>query len=637
MITASNRSGLMARRLASCCLAFMALLMIVFTVSCADRSTPELRGMFRGGPDHSGVYDEVSADGHGTIEWSYQTDGPVRGSPLVDSDLVVIGSGDGNLYAIERDTGRERWRFDAGSPIHSSPAGHGNLIYFGDRSNDFYAVHRSDGRLVWGVTTGEDHAWEWGNEGWDYFTSSPLVADSLVIVGSGDGTVYAFDATSGAERWRVKTDGRVRSSPAVADGVVYVGSADGHLYAIGLEMGGLLWRFETEGASNVSADFGFDRKTIQSSPAVVDGTVYFGSRDGGTYAVDASSGRLRWHYDHTTPWVISSPAISNGSLFSGTSDGLYVHSLDLETGEENWRFETGNRVFSSPAISGDVMYVGTHSRRLLALETASGSLSWEMRFGGAVMSSPVLHDDHIYVGSDDGAVYSIRLAAGSPPRRAVYWDADRVAWNTVSNHEDVRDYFEAWGYEVLDRFQLAAFMSASIDGEDENSVRSVVVFAMDDLPRTVARAPADTVLAIRYLEAGGKIVWLGLPPLSVVRDAQGQASAFDRERSAALLGVDFERYDLDQYAAYATAKGKKWGLGNWWMSLSGVDTSQVTQALALDEDGRASAWVKSYGGPPGTGFVYIYGTHRKIPASLLNQTRLAAEQGIGIVADPDGG
>jgi outer membrane protein assembly factor BamB len=587
--------------------------------------------MFRGGPHHSGVYGEVSADDHGITDWSFQTDGPVRGSPLVDSDLVVIGSGDGNLYAIERSTGRERWRFEAGSPVHSSPAGYGDLIYFGDRSNDFYAVNRVDGRLVWGVPTGDDHAWEWGNEGWDFFSSSPVVVDSTVIFGSGDGSVYAFDVETGEERWSVKTDGRVRSSPAVADGVVYVGSADGFLYAIGLEMGGLLWRFETDGVSHVSAELGFDRKTVQSSPAVVDGTVYFGSRDGGTYAVDAASGKLRWRYDHTTPWVLASPAISDGMLVSGTSDGLYIHSLDVETGEENWRFETGVRVFSSAAISGDVLYVGTQGRRLLALDKQSGSLRWDMRFGGAVMSSPVVDGDHIYVGSDDGGVYSIRLASGPPPRRAVYWDADRVAWNTLADHEGVRDYFEAWGYEVLDRFQLAAFMQASNEGSGVSAVGSVVVFAMDDLPRTVARAPADTVLARRYLDRGGKIVWLGYPPMSIVRDGQGQYTAFEKERTAALLGVDFARYDLDPYAAYVTTAGERWGLTDWWMTLSGVDSTQVTEALAVDEDGRASVWVKNYGGSSGSGFVYIFGTTRTIPRSFLDQTRAVAERGIGTV------
>jgi hypothetical protein len=33
----------------------------------------------------------------------------------------------------------------------------------------------------------------------------------------------------------------------------------------------------------------------------------------------------------------------------------------------------------------------------------------------------------------------------------------------------------------------------------------------------------------------------------------------------------------------------------------------VSETLALDDNGLAGAWVKNYGGPPGTGFVRVYG------------------------------
>jgi outer membrane protein assembly factor BamB len=584
--------------------------------------------MFRGGPDHLGVYASTTGSGHGLVEWSYQTAGPVRASPLVDSAVVYVGSGDGSFYAIERATGRERWSFRAGSPIQSSAAAFGNLVYFVDRSNVFHALDRETGRVNWRVEMESDLAWEWGHEGWDYFTSSPLVVDGLAIVGSGDGNVYAFDAESGSERWRTPTKGRVRSSPAAVDGVVYVGSADGFLYAIDSETGELLWRYETEGASFSSAEEGFDRKTIQSSPAVADGIVYFGSRDGKFYAVDASSGQLRWRYDNTTPWVVSSPAIYDGSVFVGSSDGLFVHALDALSGEEVWRHATGDRVFSSPGVSGSSLYVGVHSGRLLALDVAAGSTLWELRFGGAVMSSPVVSDGHIYVGSDDGGVYSIRLVDGPPPRRTVYWDADRVPWNTLASHESVRDYFEAWGYEVVDRFQLAAFMQECVDG----GLPGVVVFAMDDLPSSVAPVASDTVLARRYLDAGGKMVWLGLPPLFIVRDQEGRFEAIDRERPLLLLGVDYGSYNLDQYAAYVTPEGRSWGLDDWWMSVSGVAVAGVTEALALDETGGASAWVKSYGGPPGSGFVHLWGTYRPIDRRLYEQIRKVVEYGVGVDA-----
>jgi outer membrane protein assembly factor BamB len=604
--------------------------MALVVTACADGPGPREVGMFRAGPEHQGVYPAGQADGRGVIEWKFRTAGPVRASVLVDSSLIYAGSGDGEFYAIDRQTGAERWRYHAGSPIQSSAALWGELVYFGDRANTFYALDRRTGRERWRVQTGSTRPFEWGHEGWDYFTSSPVIAGGLVVAGSGDGNVYALDAASGKERWRLETGGRVRATPAVGGGVVFVGSADGVLYAVDLETGDVKWRFETEGASNRSEEFGFDRKTIQSSAALALDAVLFGSRDGKFYAVDASSGALRWRYDHTTPWVVSSPAIHGDLAIVGTSDGLFVHAVDITTGEEVWRFDTGDRVFSSPALSGGTVYVGVHDGRLLALAADGGEYRWALHFDGAVMSSPVIADGHVYVGCDDGGVYSIRLEEGAPPRRAVFWDEERVDWNALAANANVRDYFASFGYEVVNRFQLSDFMEAS----NRDGVRSVVVFAMDLLPETVAAVLSDTVLARRYLDSGGKIVWLGLPPLAIARDENGVARSFSRDPPGALLGVSFDRYNVDQYGAYPTASGKRWGFTEWWVSTSGVDIAEVTTALALDDDGGAAAWVKSFGGPPGSGFVALWGTYRPVPAGYLEQIRRVAEYGIGVAAEP---
>ena len=606
----------------------VSLLMISATLACGEQSRPEAGGMFRGGPEHQGVYPAAPADDRGVIEWSFQTAGPVRASALVDSGLIYIGSGDGDFYALDRQTGAERWRYRAGSPIQSSAAAWGDLVYFGDRANTFYALERRSGRERWRVETGSDYPFEWGSEGWDYFTSSPVIAGDLLVIGSGDGSVYALDAATGNERWRLETGGRVRASPAVGGGVVFVGSADGVLYAIDLETGDVEWRFETEGASNISAEFGFDRKTIQASPALTAGAVLFGSRDGKFYAVDAASGELRWRYDHSTPWVVSSAAIWDDLAIVGTSDGLFVHAVNVETGGEAWRFETGDRVFSSPALSGSAVYIGVHDGRLLSLDAGTGEFRWTLHFGGAVMSSPVVSDGHIYVGCDDGSLYSIRLEDGPPPRRAVFWDEQRVDWNALAGFENVRDYLASSGYEVVNRFQLSDFMESSNRGD----ARSVVVFAMDHLPETVAAVPSDTVLARRYLESGGKIVWLGLPPLAIARDEEGTPTSFGREPAQTLLGVSFGRYNADQYGAYPTPDGKAWGFTDWWVSTSGVDIAEVTTALALDDNGGAAAWVKSFGGPPGSGFVALWGTYRPVPAGYLEQIRRVAEYGIGVAS-----
>jgi len=59
----------------------------------------------------------------------------------------------------------------------------------------------------------------------------------VVYVGSGDGHVYALNASTGALLWSYTTGDHVYSSPAVVNGVVYVGSNDGKVYAFSLKKG----------------------------------------------------------------------------------------------------------------------------------------------------------------------------------------------------------------------------------------------------------------------------------------------------------------------------------------------------------------------------------------------------------------
>jgi eukaryotic-like serine/threonine-protein kinase len=54
--------------------------------------------------------------------------------------------------------------------------------------------------------------------------SSPAVANGVVYVGSTDGNLYAFNASTGATKWTATAGGVIESSPAVANEVVYVGS-----------------------------------------------------------------------------------------------------------------------------------------------------------------------------------------------------------------------------------------------------------------------------------------------------------------------------------------------------------------------------------------------------------------------------
>jgi outer membrane protein assembly factor BamB len=562
--------------------------------------------MFRGDAAHAGVYHTRGVRRFGGVQWRFQTGGMVQSSASVVEGVAYIGSGDGNLYALDASTGAERWRFAAARAITSSPAVARGTVYVGSRDNQFYAVDARTGRLKWKLATGADAPLAWGFESGDLYTSSPVWLEGVVVFGSGDGNVYAVDADDGAVRWRFTTGGRVRSSPAISEGRVYVGSMDGTLYALSLADGRELWRFDTEGHALRSGDFGFDRRTIQSSPAAADGRVFVGSRDGFLYAVDAASGRLLWRVDHQMSWVNTSPAVAGDLVFAGSSDERFLQAVDVRTGKERWRVGTERPVWSSPAIAEDLVYVGDGSGSIYALDRTTGQERWRHKAGRRILSSPTLADGLLLIGNDDGSVYAIRDAP-APLHRAVFWDSALVRATRLSTHAEMRDYLAARGYEVLGSDGLRRFMETHA----ADRVPSVVVFAMDHVPASVAAPGAETVLFRRYLDAGGKVVWTGIPPLIWPRDPKtgdaGDYSRIDRESTRRLLGVDHARSNFDGYGATATAEGLRWGLSGWWESNWSVEPSQVSETLALDDNGLAGAWVKNYGGPPGTGFVRVYG------------------------------
>src|SRR5205814_765697 len=97
---------------------------------------------------------------------------------------------------------------------------------------------------------------------------------------------------------------------------------------------------------------------------------YFGSLDGWLYAVQADAGsalgsKLRWRFQ-TGARIDSSPAVGvDGTIYVGSLDGkLYAVRPD---GTNLWSFSTGGGVASSPAVGVDgTIYVGSRDNRVYA-------------------------------------------------------------------------------------------------------------------------------------------------------------------------------------------------------------------------------------------------------------------------------
>ncbi|NNE48132.1 MAG: PQQ-binding-like beta-propeller repeat protein [Rhodothermales bacterium] len=580
--------------------------------------------MFRGGPAASEAVETHGVDRLGGIAWTFQSSGTIRSSPVVAEGVVYFGNSGGQFFALRADTGEEIWSLDVDSPVGGAPLITENLAIFIDRDNRIHAVNREDGQSVWIVSGQQDIPLPWGHEGFDYLLASPILVGSTIVIGTGDGVVYGIDLDTGEERWKFQTGGRIRSSASVLDDVAFIGSGDGIVYGISTETGAEVWRFETMGSKLNAADWGFDRTQIHSSPTVIDTVLYIGSRDASLYAVDLESRDTLWTFVDGTAWVISSPAVDDGRLFSARSGSQKVRALDLHSGKELWSIVTGGYVFSSPRVVDSTMYIGSGTGKVHALDVSTGEERWSYQTGGSVFSTPAVWNGRLYVGSDDGYLYAFESTEGPQPRLAVYWDngqMGRSVWGADSTHREVATFFADRGYETLDGSALEYFLRQRILDKSP----SAVVFAMDAIPEAVASASQDTSLFRRYLDHGGKIVWLGLPPLLVERDSEGRATGVNRDNPSRLLSVSHTAWDSDEFGVTVTEIGREWGLKSSWVGMPGVAATEAVDVLAADEIGRAAIWVKNYGGPPGTGFVFA---RMDTKESYLEELRQVVEYGV---------
>jgi hypothetical protein len=248
---------------------------------------------------------------------------------------------------------------------------------------------------------------------------------------------------------------------------------------------------------------------------------------------------------------------------------------------------------------------------------------WRLPFADAVWSSPVVVGNEIYIGCDDGSVVAIQEVNASIPRLAVYYDSTAAGRPFVGGGRLAFEYFRSIGYEPLDADSLAGFLAGRI----EDGAPSVVVFATDVLPNVAAPTPADTVLLRRYLNAGGKVVWIGEPIGAVVRDSTGRLLGMNPRRTESLIGVPMGTMEFDHKAAYPTEVGRRWGIDRFFRGDYPIAMSDAIQPLAIDELGKTTAWVRVYRSDrPGSGFVQLWGLGAT--ADRLPLVRAAAEYGL---------
>lgn len=228
-----------------------------------------------------------------------------------------------------------------------------------------------------------------------------MAADGVVYAGSGK-SLSAFDAGSGKLLWRNTAWGQgegTTSTLTVGNGIL-IGSAQwSALYANDAATGDMIWSLSERGLRNRGASaamhgpllyiisqnsfFIINARTgdivvqkempynldVTSTPLLTDGEIIFGTADKGLVALDRVTLEQKWNtllgnsLVFTSPYtrtfastVETSPVLAGQTVIVGASDGN-IYALNPSTGKITWRYRTGAPIFSTPALSGNVLVV----------------------------------------------------------------------------------------------------------------------------------------------------------------------------------------------------------------------------------------------------------------------------------------
>lgn len=531
------------------------------------------------------------------VKWAFQSEGPIRGSAVLDGNSVYFGSADGNIYAVRKDTGELRWKFSTGGSIAGTPAVIGSTVVVSGRGKTVYALDASAGTVRW---TFQMQRSDPTSIEWTYFTPSPIADGDQVLIPSLDGHLYAVDLKSGSERWRHATGDSLYASPLVVGDTIYQPSGDDHVYALSRSDGKLLWRFATEGVK-YDLSRGFTRGDIFTQPELRDGLLVVGSRDANVYAIDVETRAPRWKFAYDSTWAMSTK-VHDGHVFVGWSTNNKINALDLATGTQKWEFDAGSHTFTRGFPSGDSVYFGSANGTVHKLATADGKLKWKYSVGSDVYSSIVGDENTLYFGADDGRMIALTQSEGVA-RKAVYQPAnipEGIRGFLVD--AAIAPFLADHGYTLLDSPQA---LSQWLTAQTSDSAPSVVVFAFAQIPRAVVGEDPGSGPIRKYLEGGGKLVWLWGLPNKYAFDENGQFLANDPSVAARLLDVEFVDFeDSGNYYSRPTQTGRNFGMPAWLKTtFASLKSTKGVTALAHDEFGRVTAFLKTFHPRVGSGWV----------------------------------
>jgi outer membrane protein assembly factor BamB len=405
----------------------LALFASLSLVTLGQAQLPSAAGDWPGfrGPDRNGVSKEVGLlrqwpAGGPPLAWKLTGLGDGYGAPAIAAGKLFVMGTKGRIehvHCIDLTDRKILWSSPLGNMAggypgpRCTPSIDGNRLYALGSDGRLVCLDTADGRQVWNKDLKSDFGGKTGN--WAYAESPLIDGDRLICTPGGDkATLLCLDKKTGSTIWQSSITGlKVKDSERA-----------------GKRKGGSRPYNQAGYASAIVAEVDGLRQYVQFLA-------------GGVVGVDASNGKLLWHYDEpASPTAnCSAPLFGDNSVFAasgyGTGGGRARITRDGNglKAEQLYFVKSLQNHHGGMVLVGDHVY-GTGSQTLLCVNFKTGEIAWQAR--GVGKGSVTYADGHIYHRSENG---DIALVEANP---TAYKEKGRFS-------QPDRSKQKAWAYPVV--------------------------------------------------------------------------------------------------------------------------------------------------------------------------------------------
>ena len=287
--------------------------------------------------------------------WSKAESETISGGPGYGENTILIGTSEGQVIAFSADQGEELWHTRVTSEVLSAPQRHNNIVIVRTLDGKIFALDGRSGKHLWNHDRSVPSLTLRG-------TSAPVISDDIVIAGSDGGHLAALELQTGRLLWEATiTESRgstdlermvdIDSTPLVINGTIYVATYRGDLVAINMESGRELWRRDVSSYAGFSAD---------------DDNIYLTDEDSHIWALERYTGNSVWKQEKLHARGATAASVIGDYIVVGDFEG-YLHWLNKGTGDFVARTRiTKERIIVKPLVLGKYLYAYSSDGTLAA-------------------------------------------------------------------------------------------------------------------------------------------------------------------------------------------------------------------------------------------------------------------------------